>query len=246
LAHSSLIALAILVLAPASSLAAAEADTTAMDWSLVPEYHIVPGDKLVLDFGPNPDAPGDILRTVTVRPDGRISVFPVGDVVAAGRTPRQLEAALVGLLAGELKQPRVTVDVSELAGNMVHVLGRVNTPGSVKAGPFFTVSQAIAMSGGFADDAARNSVLVFHRDGARTLRVTRVRLERALKRGALEGDVQLSAFDIVFVPRSSIGNVDVFARQFFEGTNSILGTSLIGWELFNLDKVFVGGKLKTQ
>jgi polysaccharide export outer membrane protein len=210
---------------------------------MVPEYRIVPGDKLVLNFGPTPGTAVDVLREARVRPDGRISVFPVGDVVAAGRTVRELEAALVQLLAAELKQPRVTIELAEVAGNQVHVLGQVQNPGSYPAGPFMTLSQAISTAGGFSDDAARNDVLVFHRDGARTVRVARVPFDRAIKRGTLEGDIPLSRFDIVFVPRSSIGNLDVFARQLFTGPYLALNTALVGWQLFNLDRVYVAGRV---
>jgi polysaccharide export outer membrane protein len=168
----------------------------------------------------------------------------VGDVVAAGRTPAELQGALVGLLAAELKQPRVSVEVVEVAGNQVHVLGRVKKPDSYPVGPFYTLAQAIAKAGGFEDDAARNSVLVFHRDGARTVRVARVQLDRALKKGSLAADLPLSRFDIVFVPRSTIGNVDVFVRQFFAETQPVLTAALTGWELFNLDRVFVTTPLR--
>ncbi len=215
------------------------ADTTAMDWSRVPEYRIVPGDVLNLNFGLRADLLGDLIRVAKVRPDGRISVFPVGDVVAAGRTPRELEGVLVAVLAPQLKQPRVTVEVAEFSGNVIHVLGQVVESKAVPAGPFITVMQAIAAAGGFRDDAARNSVLVFHRDGARTLRVTRVSLDRAIKSGSLQGDLPLSRFDIVYVPRSTIGNLEVFSRQLFAAPAHFLGTALPGWELFHLDRVFV-------
>ena len=117
-------------------------------------------------------------------------------------------------------------------------MGRVEKPGSYPAGPFVTVMQAITAAGGLKDDAARNSVLVFHRDGARTVSVTRVRLDRLLKGNDLE-DLPVSRFDIVYVPRSTIGNIDVFCRQFFGETAQVLSFSLLGWELFNLDRVFV-------
>src|SRR5262245_29936499 len=145
-------------------------DSTGMDWSRVPEYRLVPGDELILNFGPQSDAPSapDLNRHQKIRPDGRLSGFPIGDVVAAGRTVRELEASLVNLLGAELKRPRVTVEVASIAGNMVHVLGRVEVSGSYPAEPFMTVTQAISRAGGFKEDAATNSVLVFHRNGART------------------------------------------------------------------------------
>lgn len=221
----------------------AMADSTGMDWSRIPEYRLVPGDELILNFGPliEPTPTFGAVRTQRIRPDGRISVFPVGDVVAAGRTVSELESELVKLLGAELKRPRVTVEVTEVAGNEVHVIGRVVQPGSFKAAPFMTVSQAVARAGGFTDDAAGNSVLVFHRDGARTARVMRVRLADALKRGRLEADVPLGRFDIVYVPRSGIGNLNQFTKKFFADNLGVLNFALVGWELFNLDRVFVIG-----
>jgi polysaccharide export outer membrane protein len=218
----------------------ADADTLAMDWSRVPEYRIVPGDLLNLNYGPSPEQPWrDVLREAKVRPDGRISVFPVGDVVAAGLTPRELETSLRDLLSAEYREPRVTVEVAELAGNKVHVLGRVKKPGSVEAEAFITVTQAVAEAGGFEDDAAANSILVFHRDGARTVRVTRVKLDETMNATGLSADVPLSRFDIVYVPRSTIGNIYVFTEQVFKPLYLVATTALVGWELFHLNRVIV-------
>jgi polysaccharide export outer membrane protein len=213
------------------------ADSTALDWSRVPEYRIVPGDRLELDFGRIPAGNPDI-RSVKVRPDGRITVFPAGDVIAAGLTPMELQRNIVALLSADLKLPRVVVNVVEVAGNVVHVIGRVERPGSYPAGPFVTVMQAITAAGGLKDDAARNSVLLFHRDGARTVAVSRIRLDRLLQGDAL-ADAVVGRFDIVFVPRSAIGNLNVFTQQFLSPVGSVLSSSLVGWELFNLDRVFV-------
>ncbi|MEO5618541.1 MAG: polysaccharide biosynthesis/export family protein [Candidatus Eisenbacteria bacterium] len=229
---------ALLVFGSGSALAA-PADSTGMDWSRVPEYRIVPGDVLRFNFGPPPTTPNDIIREGRVRPDGRVSVFPVGDVIAAGRTVRELQIAVVELMAAEYRFPRVAIEIFESAGNRVHVLGRVKAPGSYVALPFMTVSQAIAAANGFEDDASRNSVLVYHRDGASTIRVERIQLERAMKRADLDADPLLSRFDIVFVPRSSIGNLEVFTRQLFGSTGIVLQSAIAGWELFNLDRVFV-------
>ena len=212
-------------------------DSTAMDWSRVPEYRIVPGDHLQLDFGRRSDGLPDI-REAHVRPDGRISVFPAGDVIAAGLTPMELQKNLIALLSADLKLPRVVVNVVEVSGNFVHILGRVEKPGSYPAGPFVTVMQAITAAGGLKDDAARNSVLLFHRDGSHTVSVSRIRLDRLLKGDDL-ADAVVGRFDIVFVPRSSIGNLNIFAQQFLGPVGNMLSSSLIGWELFNLDRVFV-------
>ncbi len=237
------LALAWLVLPVAAF--AGPADTTGMDWSRVPEYRIVPGDVLRFNFGPVPGTTGvvtDVIRETRVRPDGRISVFPVGEVIAAGRTVPEVQQAVVDMMSSEFRNPRVAIEIFEMAGNRVHVLGRVKTPNSYPALPFMTVSQAIAAAGGFEDDAARNSVLLFRRDGARTVSVERVRLDHGLKRADLEADPLLSRFDIVYVPRSSLGNLSLFTNQLFAGTGSVLSAGIAGWELFHLDRVFVVSK----
>lgn len=240
----------VLLLALASVLAArpafarvpieAVADTVGLDWSRVPAYRIVPGDVLTLNFGRSSVEPfQDVLRELTVRPDGRISVFPVGDVIAAGRSTAELEQDLVRLLSREVIEPRVVVEVTKLAGNQVHVLGSVEKPGSYEAGPFVTVLQAVAMAGGFKEDASRNSVLVFHRDGASTVHVRRIEVDRAIKSADLAVDAPLSRFDIVYVPRSTIGNIAIFARQFFGSTQFALSSTLLGWELFDRSRDIV-------
>jgi protein involved in polysaccharide export with SLBB domain len=225
--------------------AAAPADTPIdqIDWGQTPEYRIVPGDELGLNFGPREDLNREMIRSVVVRMDGRITVFPMGDVVAAGRTPAELQTELIRLLAAEYRQPRVTVEVVKSAANRVHVLGRVKRPGSQVVQLLPTLLQVIAEAGGFEDDAARNSVIVMHRVGLGTVSVTRIRVDRLLRGG---GDVPLSRFDIVYVPRSTIGNVDVFVDQFFARTIPVGATAFLGWELFNLDRVFANGRLVAQ
>ena len=235
------LAVALTVPFPAAAVAD-PADTTGMDWSRVPEYRIVPGDVLRFNFGPNQVLTQDTIREARVRPDGRLSIFPVGEVIAAGRTVRELQQAVVELMSAEYRFPRVTIEIYEMAGNRVHVLGRVKAAGSFPALPFMTVSQAIAAAGGFEDDAARNSVLLFRRDGARTVSVERVRIDRGLKHADLDQDPLLSRFDIVYVPRNSLGDLEVFSRLLLGGTSPLLSASITGWELFHLDRVFVVSK----
>lgn len=231
------IALSVL-LPPAVARAGSPSDQTPIDqidWSQTPEYRIVPGDELALNFGPRENVESDMIRAATVRPDGRISVYPIGDVVAAGRTPAELQGELVRLLAGELRQPRVVVEVTRFAGNQIHVLGRVKKPGSQPATSLPTLLRAIGEAGGFEDDAARGSVIVMHRVGLGSVAVSKVRVDRLLRKG---GDVPLSRFDIVYVPRTAIGNLDVFVDQFFTRLIPVQTAALIGWELFNIDRVF--------
>lgn len=232
--------LAVLVLASTCVAAAVDpnvADSVGMDWSKVPEYRIVPGDRLRVDLGPRTEVAENVVRESLVRPDGRITLYPVGDVVAAGLTPMELQKSIIALLSADLRSPRATVEVVSMASNLVHVLGRVERPSSVPVGAFMTVSQALTAAGGFQSDAARNSVLLIHREGAHSVSVRRVRMDRFLKGESL-ADPLVGRFDIVYVPRSSIGNLNLFLQQLFAGITPAVSTTFIGWELLNLDRVF--------
>jgi polysaccharide export outer membrane protein len=149
----------------------------------------------------------------------------------------ELQHSLVTLLSADLRAPRATVEVVSMASNLVHVLGRVDKPSSVPVTAFMTVSQAIAAAGGFSTDAARNEVLLIHREGAHSLSVRRLRTERFLK-GATYIDPLVGRFDIVYVPRSTIGNFSLFMTQLFGGVGAMTTTGFTGWELLNLDRVF--------
>jgi polysaccharide export outer membrane protein len=212
-------------------------DSVGMDWSKVPEYRIVPGDKLSIDLGPRPDGVNEFVHETTVRPDGRITMYPVGDVVAAGLTPMELQRSLIALLSADLRAPRATVEVVSMTANLVHVLGEVGHPQSVVATPFMTVAQAVTAAGGFLADASRNSVLLIHRDGAHSVTVRRLHLDKTLK-GESWIDPMVSRFDIIYVPRSTVGNVSLFLSQLFQPANAAVGTGFVGWELLNLDRVF--------
>jgi polysaccharide biosynthesis/export protein PslD len=219
------------------------ADTTAMDWSKVPEYRIVPGDKLSINLGLRSDGVTEFIHEVLVRPDGRITVYPVGDVIAAGLTPMELQRSVVGLLSADLRAPRATIEVMSMASNFVHVLGRVERPTQVPAAAFMTVSQAIAGAGGFGPDAARNDVLLIHREGAHSVAVRRLRMDRFLK-GESFVDPLVGRFDIIYVPRSTVGNMSAFLQSLFGGIGPAVSTAFVGWELLNLDRVFTTRVIK--
>src|SRR5258708_36705989 len=146
--------------------------------------------------------------------------------MAAGLAPMELQKNIIALLSADVKLPRVVVNVVEVAGNVVHVMGRVDKPGSYPAGPFVTVMQAIIAAGGLKEDASRNSVLLFHRDGAHTVAVSRIRLDRLLKGDDLP-DAVVGRFDIIFVPPSTIRNPTLFPHQFLPPAGSLLSNSFI-------------------
>jgi len=101
-----------------------------------------------------------------------------------------------------------------------------------------TVVQAIAAAGGFKGAPRRTACWSTVATGRTTVKVAEVHVDELMKYHALQGDLRLSRFDIVYVPRGPIGNVESFSRQLFGGLLNATSLAIEGWELFNLDRVF--------
>jgi polysaccharide export outer membrane protein len=133
--------------------------------------------------------------TAPVRPDGRITVPVVGEIGAAGRTARQLEAELAGKLAERVSSPVVNVVVKEINASRIFVLGEVAKPGMYPLRGALTVVQALAMAGGMTEFAGKSHILILRRTTAGQQRLT-LDYEDALKSGPFE----LIPGDTVVVP----------------------------------------------
>jgi polysaccharide export outer membrane protein len=109
----------------------------------------------------------ELSRTVPIRPDGKITLPLLGDVKAEGLTPRELEATVQKHLAGLVRDPRVTVIVHDVNGQRVYVTGMVARPGAFPLRNSMGVLQALALAGGLAEFADRDSINVLRADGRR-------------------------------------------------------------------------------
>lgn len=99
-------------------------------------------------------------KAVVVRPDGKISMPLIGEVMASGRTANQLAGQIAGRLKEYKDNPAVTVSVKEVNSYYVYVLGEVTKPGKYQLKSHTTVLQAIAIAGGFNLYAAKNRMQV--------------------------------------------------------------------------------------
>src|SRR5438270_1483316 len=117
----------------------------------LPEYRI--GIEDVLDIAVWNVA--ELQKTVPVRPDGKISLPLVNDVVAAGLTPMELRDQLTKKIAVYVQNPDVSVVVREIRSQKVSVLGQVKAPGRYDVKGPSTVLDALALAGGLTDFAAR-------------------------------------------------------------------------------------------
>ena len=173
------------------------------------QYRIAIGDDLEVKSFYNPE----LDEKATVRPDGKIALPLVGEIVAAGKTPDELSNELTQKYSAELKQPQVSVLMRTFNGQRVYVAGEVNKAGLIAlAGPL-TVLQAVATSGGFTGDARLDEVYVIRRGEGNRPTVAKVDLKAAMH-GNISQDILLTAYDVVYVPRSRIVNVNRWVDQY--------------------------------
>jgi len=174
-----------------------------------PKLFLGPGDVLDFKFFYNPE----LNDSQTVRFDGKISLQLIGEVMAQGKTPIELQEELSKLYASQLRRPEATVIVRSLANRRVYVGGFVRTPGLIEMRTRLTALEAIMQAGGFDMWRAevKNVVIIRHKDNQR--------YGCALDfSGELQGKATqpfyLEPMDIVYVPRTTITKVNLWIDQY--------------------------------
>jgi len=137
--------------------------------------------------------------TVLVRPDGGISFPLAGDMIVAGMTAADVQAALTKRLERFLPDPVVTVTVLRVASYRIYVLGRVNKPGDYALGRRIDVLQALSLAGGLTPFAAEDSIRVIRRIDGRNVALP-FQYSRVRKGTDLSQNITLQSGDVLFVP----------------------------------------------
>jgi polysaccharide export outer membrane protein len=158
-------------------------------------YVIGADDVLAINVWKEPE----ISRAVPVRSDGKISLPLIGEIQAAGQTPRQLEQGIAKGLASYISEPEVTVIVQDSKSQRINVLGMVARPGSYLLGGSTTVLDAIAMAGGFRDFAKQKSVYVLRAEGGSQKKLP-FNYKDVIKGKSPEQNVRLLPGDTVVIP----------------------------------------------
>jgi polysaccharide export outer membrane protein len=163
------------------------------------QYIIGPGDRLQVFVWRNPE----LSATVQVLPDGRVSTPLVEGISATGKTPSELARAIEQELSEYVRQPRVSVLVSEAVStfSQIKIVGQVRRPGSLPYRDGMTVLDALLQSGGMSNYAAGNRAKIMRRQGDKTEEI-RVKLDRLVEKGDLKQNVALRPGDILVVPEA--------------------------------------------
>jgi polysaccharide export outer membrane protein len=159
------------------------------------DFVIGPEDVIGVLFWKEPDLTGDH----TVRPDGKIAVPLLGEIMAAGQRPDTLGASLQTAAAKILTDANVTVVVRQINSRKVFVTGEVRTPGAFPIIGPRTVLQAIALAGGLNEYANKEEINVVRTDGKGQTRTFRFNYKEVSQGRKLEQNILLQPGDTVIV-----------------------------------------------
>ena len=166
------------------------------------EYRIGVSDELGISVWRNED----LSLTVPVRPDGKISVPLVGDVLAAGKSSEALAADITAQLTEFIRSPQVTVIVLNAASTdfqqTVRVTGAVVSPAAFPFRKGMTVLDVVLQVGGLTEFASENKSKLY-RSTAGEVKAYPIYLRDILERGKLETNYPLAPGDIISVPERS-------------------------------------------
>ncbi|MEJ0015022.1 MAG: XrtA/PEP-CTERM system exopolysaccharide export protein [Acetobacteraceae bacterium] len=172
-------------------------DTIPMD-----QYVIGSGDTLSVFVYRNADLSEG---GVSVRPDGRISVPLIEDIMASGKTPTQLAREIEERLKKYIHDPNVTVIVRSFIGpfdRQIKVIGEATEPAAIPYRDHMTLLDVMIATKGLTKFAAGNRAEIVRRDVDGKQAAIRVRLNDLIKEGDISQNIEMQPGDTLIIPQT--------------------------------------------
>ncbi len=171
-----------------------------------PPLVLQPGDVIEIKF----QEATDMNDKQTIRPDGRISMPMIGELMAAGKTPGELTDLLNEKFSTEMQSPKITVIVRSLEGRKVFVGGEVKNQGVYLLTTPTSIYEGVLMAGGILDESAASKKVAVVRfvNGKRNIYLFDLHSAESIQTFYLEPR------DIVFVPKSGIKKLDEWIEHY--------------------------------
>ena len=188
-----------------------------------PRYKLRVGDSFDLTFpltpefnqvGSQSNAAGTVSGSVggvIIQPDGYISLAGLGDVYAAGKTIPELTESIQTAYSKILHDPVVNVTLKDFERPYFMALGQVGKPGKYDLRGETTLTQGVALAGGFSSKGAKTSqVLLFRQVSEDWVEVRKIDVKKMLNGKDLREDVHLRPGDMIYVPTSLYSKIEPY------------------------------------
>src|SRR5882757_99752 len=180
-----------------------------------PRYRIQAGDTFDLTFELSPEFNQTV---VAVQPDGFVTLRGVGDIKVAGQTVPELTSTLRQAYGKILNNPLISVVLKEFEKPYFVADGQVAKPGKYEMHGNMTVTQAIAIAGGFQSAAKHSQVVLFRRVDDQWTEAKLIDVKKMEKNRDLREDPMLHSGDMLFVPKNTMSKVDRFIPNLSVGS----------------------------
>ncbi len=188
---------------------------TFLQWSPAdPLYRVYPGDELDVTFRTAPE----LSRSVIVQPDGRVALPQRVLISVIDKSLPEVQQEVEAAYAAILQRPDVDVTPRGFASQQIFVGGEVQRPGIYPLPAQIDALQAVIQAGGFLPTARRREVVILRRSAGGKAAMRVVDLEAMLNDPRAVDMVPLTRFDIVYVPRSQIAEVNLWVQQYVRDT----------------------------
>jgi polysaccharide export outer membrane protein len=171
-----------------------------------PRYRIHPGDVIAFNFSFTPE----FNQTVTVQPDGFITLREIGDIRVLDKTTPEIVEAVRAAYTKVLNDPVITIELKDFEKPYFVVSGEVGHPGKFDLRGDTTVVQALSMAGGLSDRAKNTEILLFRRVSNETVEVKTIDMKRMVNDRDLSEDLHLRSGDMILVPRNKMSRIARF------------------------------------
>jgi polysaccharide biosynthesis/export protein len=171
-----------------------------------PLYRLTKSDTVDVNFTFSPD----FNQSLTVQPDGFVALRGAGTLLAEGLTVQQMQQAVAYAYRGSLHEPEVTVTLKDFDKPYFLASGEVTKPGKYELRGDITASEAVAIAGGFTQQARHSQVVVFRRISAYVAESHVIDLKKMLDSHDISEDLHLQPGDFIFVPQSRISKIRKF------------------------------------
>lgn len=164
-----------------------------------PRYLLRSGDVMELSFEFSPE----FNQSVTVQPDGFINLRDIGDVHVAGQSVPQVRETIKSAYSKVLKDPVIAVVLRDFERPYFIAAGEVGKPGKYELRGDTTLTEAVAIAGGFDENSKHSRVILYHKVSNEWMEGKVVDVKKMMASRNLAEDIHLSPGDMVFVPKNN-------------------------------------------
>jgi polysaccharide biosynthesis/export protein len=166
-------------------------------------YRLSPSDVILVTFPRFPE----LNQTITLQPDGFVTMAEIGDIRLAGLTTEGALAAIQSAYSLTLNEPLITIELRDFNRPYFIVSGEVRRPGKYDLRGFTSATEALATAGGFKASARRSSVLLFRRAGDDWYDVKPLNVKKLLEGRGINEDVEIRDGDMIVVPSTVFSRI---------------------------------------